>query len=322
MKLPFLLCFFLGTLNCIASEDLGEIARLYAYGKFRQAADSLAEKIRSTPANAELHFWLGKSCYKMRRWDDAIREFETAVRLNPDNSAYHLWLGRACGQKASHISFFSALGWARRVIKEFQTAERLAPNDIDVRFDSLDYYLRAPGIVGGGMDKAEVEVNTIAKISPNLGYLARAAILRKDKKWDPARAELEKAIQAYPSDADRYEDLADFLFQRQDYRNAESIARKALTYSQLLPKSLLICGASLVKTGKSLSEAEEILKRISVGPLDDNGPSFEEVYYWLGEAYLKQGKRENAIQAFTTALEFNPDFDMAKDALHQTRQGV
>jgi TolA-binding protein len=74
-----------------------------------------------------------------------------------------------------------------------------------------------------------------------------------------------------------------------------------------------------VKLGNSLPEAEEILKQLSAGPLKDEGPSFEEVYYWLGEAYLKQGKRENAIQALTTALSFNPEFDKAKDALRQAR---
>jgi tetratricopeptide (TPR) repeat protein len=322
MRLTFFFSFLFGAINCVASENLVEVVQFYEYGKFGQAADSLVEKIKATPADAELHLWLGKSYYKMRRWHDAVKEFEAAVRLDSDNSTYHLWLGRACGQKASHVSFFSAYGWARRVVKEFQTAERLAPNDTDVRFDLLDYYLNAPGIVGGGMDKAQTEANAIAKISPNLGYLARAEVLQKDKKWDQARAELDKAIQAYPTEAGRYEDLADFLFQRQDYEHAESFARKALTNSQLLSKARLIRAASLVKIGKSLSEAEEILKQLSIGFLKDDGPSFEEVYYWLGEACLKRGKREDAIQAFTIALGFNPEFDMAKDAMRQARQGI
>ena len=322
MKLPLIFYFLFGTITCVASENLGEAVQLYENGRFAQAAGSLAEKIKSAPADAELHLWLGKSYYKMRRWDDAVREFETAVRLDSSNGTYHLWLGRACGQKASNVSFFSAYGWARKVVKEFQTAERLAPNDLDVRFDLLDYYLSAPGIAGGGRDKAETEANAIAKISPNLGFLARAEILQKDKKWDLARAELEKAIQTYPAQAGRYQDMADFLFQRQDYEAAESFAQKALAYSPSLPKSGLIFAASLVKLGKSLSEAEEILKQISAGPLKDDDPSFEEVYYWLGEACRKQGKREDAIQAFTTALGFNPEFDMAKDAMRQARQGI
>jgi tetratricopeptide (TPR) repeat protein len=319
MRHHFLICFLFGAMNCIASENLGDTIQLYEYGKFGQAADSLAEQIKSAPEDAELHLWLGKSYYKMRRWDDAVREFETAVRLDSANSKFHLWLGRACGQKASHVSFFSAYNWARRVVKEFQTAKSFAPNDVDVRFDLLDYYLNAPGIAGGGRDKAEIEVNAIAKISPNLGYLARSELLQKDKKWDLARDELEKAIRAFPAEAGRYEDLADFLFRRQDYDAAETWARKALALSSIMPKSRLISAAVLVKSGKSLPEAEEILKQLSGGPLKDDGPSFEEVYYWLGEAYLKQGKRDSAIQAFTTALSFNPEFDMAKDAMRQAR---
>jgi tetratricopeptide (TPR) repeat protein len=322
MKLHLLFCFLFGAINCIASENVGDAVQLYEYGKFGQAVDSLLAKIKSSPEDAEMRLWLGKSYYKMRRWDDAVREFEAAVRLDPNNGTYHLWLGRACGQKASHVSFFSAFSWAKRVAKEFQEAERLAPDDIDVRFDLLDYYLSAPGIVGGSRDKAEAEVNAMARISPNSGFLARAEMLQKDKKWDQARAELERAVQAYPAEAGRYEDLADFLFQRQDYVAAESFAQKALAISPLQPKSRLIRAASFVKLGKSLPEAEGILKQISAGPLKDEDPSFEEVYYWLGEAYLRQGKRQNAIQAFTAALSFNPEFDMAKDAMRQARQGI
>jgi tetratricopeptide (TPR) repeat protein len=322
MRLSLLFYFLIGAVSGAASGSVGEAARLYECGKFKQAADSLAEQIKAAPADAEVHLWLGKSYYKMRRWDDAVREFETAVRLGSNNGVYHLWLGRACGQKAAHVSFIFAYSWAKRVVKEFQTARHLAHDDVDVRFDLLEYYLNAPGIVGGGREKAESEVASIAEISPNLGYLARAQIFQKDKKWDRARAELEKAIQAYPAQPGRYEDLADFLLQRQDFAGAESNARKALALSSLLPKSRLIYAASLVRTGKFLSDAQGILKELSAGPLQEDGPSFEETYYWLGEVYMKQGKREDAIQAFTTALHFNPEFDMAKDAMRQARQGI
>ena len=322
MRLPLLFYFLFGVMNGFAAGGYGDAVSLYEYGKFKQAADSLTEKIKLAPEDAELHLWLGKSYYKMRHWDDAVREFETAVRLDSDNSTHHLWLGRAYGQKAAHVSFFFAFSWARKVVKEFQTARRLAPDDTDVRFDLLEYYLNAPGIVGGGRDKAEAEVRAIAEISPNLGYLARAQIFQKDKKWDQARAELEEAIQAYPTQAARYQDMADFLFQREDFAAAESSARMALDLSPTLPKSRLIYAASLVRTGKSLPEAEGILMELSAGPLQDDGPLFEEAYYWLGEAFTRQGKTEDAIQAFTTALDFNPEFDMAKAAMRQARQGI
>jgi tetratricopeptide (TPR) repeat protein len=322
MRLIFVFYFLFGAIGCLAAEDLAADIQLYQSGKFKPAADSLAQKVESAPQDAELHLWLGKAYYKLRRWDDAVREFEKAVQLNPNKSVYHLWLGRACGQKASQVSFFSAYGWARRVVKEFQTAERLAPDNVDVRFDLLEYYLTAPGIVGGGRDKAEAEVRAIAEIRPNLGFLARAQILQKDKKLDQARTELEKAIQAYPVQAERYQDLAEFLLQQQDFSHARSFAVKALASSPMLPRSRLLYSAVLVRIGESLDEAEGILKQLSAGPLQDDDPTFEEVYYWLGEAFLKQGKKEAAIQAFTSALIFNPEFDMAKDAMHQAQRGL
>ena len=53
--------------------------------------------------------------------------------------------------------FIVAIKWARRVIKEFETAREIAPEDLDVRFDMMEYYLNAPAMLGGGEDKAEAE---------------------------------------------------------------------------------------------------------------------------------------------------------------------
>jgi tetratricopeptide (TPR) repeat protein len=320
MNFPMPLYLLLGIFQIAALPGSGEAVRLYELGEFQRAADYLSEKIKSTPGEADFHLWLGKSYLKMQRWDDAVREFETAVKLGPNSSVYHLWLGRACGQKASRVAFFKAFGWATRVVKEFETARRLAPDDVDVRFDLLEYYLRSPGIVGGGRDKAETEVREIARLSPNLGYVARAQVFQQDKMWDRACSELEAAILAYPGQAGRYEDLAEFLFQRQNYDGALANARQAMRADPLRPRAKLILAACLIKKGEALFEAERLLQELSAGPLCDDGPAFEEAHYWLGEAYLKQGKRESALRAFETALRFNSEFDAARNALLQLRR--
>lgn len=74
--------------------------------------------------------------------------------FRPSNPQCHLWLGRACGARESHTVFFKALGWARRLLKAFETARELAPESLDAGFDLLDFYLDAPGIVGDGKGKA------------------------------------------------------------------------------------------------------------------------------------------------------------------------
>ena len=68
---------------------------------------------------------------------------------------------------------------------------------------------------------------------------------------------------------------------------------------------------------KSLPDAEKRLRDIASGPLRDDDPSFAEVYYWLGQALLAQGKRPEARHAFEAALGYDPEHAKAKAALSQ-----
>ena len=291
----------------------------YERGKFTEAANSFRKLADSFPSDPEIRIWLGRSYLKIREWDKAVREMETAVQLKPDSAQYHLWLGRACGSRASHTVFFKALGWARRVVKEFETARKLAPENLDVRFDLLEYYLEAPGIVGGGREKADAEVRSISKISAEKGYNARAVVFTKDKKWDLARKELEKAVLDYPRSASAHKDLASFLLDRNDLEGALDYARKALLLDSNSKKARIIEAAAKIRLKLDLDEEAEILRKFAAGALGDGDPSFEEVYYWLGECFLAKGDRIKARESFVSALAYDPEFDKAKDRLSRLR---
>ncbi len=315
----FLTLFVMLSPGFLSGENLDEAMHLYEHGKFKQAVTLLSEMIRSSPEDPQLRFWLGKSYLKIQEWRDAVRELEKAVQIEPSNALYHLWLGRACGGRASHVIFFRAFGWARRVVKEFETARELAPENLDVRYDLLEYYLNAPGIVGGGRDKAEAEVKAISKLDPKHSHTARSIILIKDKKWDQAREELIQATVKFPNYADAYKDLANFLLDRQDYEGAAKYALEALALDSQSKQSQLILAAAETQILDDLSKTEKKLQEIVSGPLVDEGPTFEEAYYWLGQCYLAQGVREKARQAFQSALSFNPEYERAKNALSQMK---
>lgn len=320
MKISIVL-FFLALLpNQIhAKENLDAAIQLYEKGEFRQAVDFLYQSAKTSPNDAETRFWLAKTYMKTRQWASAIRELEKAVELKPANPRYHLWLGRACGERASRAFFTSALSLARRVLKEFEIARDLAPKDPGIRFDLLEYYLQAPGIIGGGKDKALNEAKSIANINPIKGFTARATIFRNEKKWDKAKAELTRATEEYPKDADVYKDLADFLLDRQDYEGALYHGEKSLALDGQSKRAQFITAVAKTKRGKDLDQAATTLRGLAAGPLQDEDPSFEEANYWLGENYLARGDKDKARDAFKTALAFNPDYARAKNGLSKTR---
>ncbi|MDR1726647.1 MAG: tetratricopeptide repeat protein [Acidobacteriota bacterium] len=293
--------------------------RLYESGAFRQAADALRQEAKDSPRDAEVRLWLGKALLKSRDWKGAVAEIEKAVELEPSNAQYHLWLGRACGERASHSFVTTAYSMAKRVVKEFQAASSLAPRDLDIRFDLLEYYLQAPGMLGGGKDKAEAEARAIASISPQRGYSARAAIYKSGKQWDKAKSELSKAAAEFPQSADAATELADFLSGRRDYEGALAWSRKALALDPQSKYARFLAAAAATELRRDLDAAAGDLKKLADGPLGWYDPSFEEVYCRLGENHLARGDKVAAKAAFQAALAYNPEYSRAREALDKIK---
>ena len=318
-----ILFLFTSTLTLFAgaagSLDLKQAMGLYERGEFRQAAELLTQQSKSAPADGEVYLWLGKSYLKAQKWDDAVRELEKAVQIQPSNSMYHLWLGRAYGQKASNASFLTALGWARKVRREFETAVEQSPDNLDARFDLMEFYLEAPGLIGGGRDKAEAQAAEIARRNPRLGYTARARLFEKDKKWDLARGELARAISSFPEEPDGYLDLADFFVRQSDFKSAQENARKAFALKGGLVRARWLLAVAQIGLKQDLLNAEKTLTELARGPLRDQDPSFADVHFWLGRTHLAQGKRAEARKEFEAALRYDRDYAAAKEALAQVK---
>ena len=319
MGISFLSILILLAGGLQSDKNLDEAIHLYGKGEFRRSVELLQQLKDASPDEPDVRLWLGKAYLKTRDWDSAIHEIERATQLQPENAHLYLWLGRACGARASHSFFATAFGWARRVLREFETARNLAPKDLDIRFDLLDFYLTAPSIIGGGKSKAEAEAEAIANLNPSKGYIARAIVLQKNKKWDQALKELMQGAAQYPA-ADAYKDLAIYLFYRKDYEGSLDWAKKALELDSESKESRLLVAASHIRLRSNLDRAAKILHRLAEGVLSDDDPSFEEVYYWLGECYLEAGDAEKAREAFKSALIFNPDYSEAKNGISRLKQ--
>ena len=298
-----------------ASEKLSDAIRLYEKGSFSQAAELLRQEAKSSPRDAETRFWLGKAYLKIQDWKAAVAEMEKAVELEPSNARYHQWLGRASGERASRAFITTAYSMAKQVVKEFEAARRLSAEDVSIRFDLLEYYLQAPGMVGGGRDKAEAEAQSIAGIDRQKGYTARANIYKSDKQWDKAKAELLKATSEFPQSAAACEDLADYLFGRHDYEGALQWSRKALALNPGLNYSRFLAAAAATRLNRDLDAVADDLQALANGTLLDDDATFDQVYFQLGETHLARGDKAKAKAAFQSALSYNPEHSGAREAL-------
>ena len=150
-----LLCSF--ATAAIAADNAGS---MLASGRVDDAITTLRGELNGSPANAEAHNLLCRAYFTLEDWDRGISACERAVELEPGNSTYHLWLGRIYGEKADASSFITAAGLAKKVRTEFERAVQLSPQNVAARTDLAEFYLEAPGIVGGGQDKARNQAQT------------------------------------------------------------------------------------------------------------------------------------------------------------------
>ena len=79
---------------------------------------------------------------------------------------------------------------------EFETAVRLGPDSVDARSDLGEFYLEAPGIVGGGRDKAEAQAKTLSTLDPAKAHWPNGRIAEKRKDLITAEKEYRAAIDA------------------------------------------------------------------------------------------------------------------------------
>lgn len=289
---------------------------LYERGEYRRAAELAGQAAAASDAQrAELEAFRGRALLKARDWEGAAKALEQAVKLRPEQGSYHLWLGRAYGERAARAFFLKALGLARKTRSEFETAVRLDPGDLDARFDLMQFYVEAGGIVGGGEDKARREAEWIARQSPRLGYSARAGIAAAKKRYEQARAELTAATRAFPGQADTHLELGEFLLERNDAAGAESAARAGVAVAPGSRRAAFLLARALLAQGREARRAAESLESLSAGPLGDGDPDRAEVYRWLGDARRALGEWASARAAYAAALRLDPECEPARRSL-------
>lgn len=145
-------------------------------------------------------------------FDQAISYAQRAVELDPGSSSAHLWLGNAFGRKAQLSSFFGRISNARKCREAYKKALKLDPEDLEVRHRLIDFYMQAPGIVGGGKKNALLEAAAIAQRSRFAGHVAYAQVYIYSRDFARAVREFHRASEVPPSDLeDRLQVASDYL---------------------------------------------------------------------------------------------------------------
>jgi len=279
--------------------------RDFELGNYTVAIKALQAATSQNSLSAEAFFWLARSYYELRDFDNAVVQAEKAVALDMKNSLYHEWLGRAYGGKADRDrSFFLA----KKVKKELQEAVRLNPSNIPARADLEDFCMTAPWIVGGNKDEAHDQVDAISALDAIEGHVARGKFeLSAMKRPDLAEAEFQQILKANPNGIEAYLEAVAFFEKQNKLSEMELAIEGAERVNVKDPRIEFFQAAQWVLSGSEAPRAEEFLKSyIASTPERSDWPSHAAAREWLGRLYESQGKRAEAAEQYRAALQLEP----------------
>ena len=288
---------------------------LLAAGRADDAILNLRSKIDSSPNDAQAHNLLCRVYFSMGDWDRGISACEKAVALDRNNSRYHMWLGRVYGEKADAANFLSAASLAGKVRNEFEAAVRLDPNNVEARSDLGEFYLEAPGIVGGGRDKAEAQAQALAALDAAKADYLKGRIAEKKKDFAAAEKEYRAAIEASHGSALTWFNLALFFRHQQRWNDMEDAINHAVSAQADRPEIIMESGEVLLRSGRNFPAAVQYLRRyLALNSKVEEAPAFK-AHYLLGTALEKQGDKQGAAQEYRAALSLAKNFSRAQEAL-------
>jgi tetratricopeptide (TPR) repeat protein len=289
-------------------------AELLAAGRIDDVVRVLKAQTTSNPNDAEAYHLLCRAYYAEEHWDEAIRAGERAVALQPKNSNYHLWLGRAYGQKADKASWFSAMRLAGKTRSEFELAVELDGANIQARCDLSEYYVEAPGVVGGGADKARVQADQLAGKDAASSDWVKARLAEKDKNMAEAERLYKSAVEADHGDAERWLDLAGFYRRTHRYEEMEAAIQKAAAAPDRRGGARFEAASLLDRAGRNLPAAVQYLRQyLAASPPSEEAPVFQ-AHYLLGTILEKQGDAKGAAAEYREALALASAYQPAQVA--------
>lgn len=292
---------------------------LLAAGRVDEAINALQGQISVTPDSAESYNLLCRSYFALGDWDRAVSACQKAVNLEPTNSKYHLWLGRAYGEKADRSNFFSAAGLAKKLRSEFERAVALDPNSVDARTDLAEFYLEAPGIVGGGQDKARAQAQVLLKLNPAKAHWVYARIAEKNKDAVTAEQEYRAVLESSHNSADGWLDLAIFYRRARRLDSMEDSVHHVAAARRTRQDVLVDAAETLIRAGRNFPLAAELLRQyLDTGTVEE-APAFK-AHYLLGTLLEKQGDKAAAAQEYRASLALARNFGRAQEALNRVSQ--
>ncbi len=282
-----LVCASLGTAISITNANAHEFSSLIRNFKYQEAETAVSAKLAIDPKNSDA--LVAKVELIMRqnqvgRVDEGLQYAEQCVAAHPAHSECHTMLGNLYGMKIQSAGIFASISLSGKIRSSLSKAVELAPKNYGACYALIQFYVLAPGIVGGGVGKAQDLASATGKLNAQAGALLQAQVdLHQDRI-----GKAERQLLAINTGGDA---------------ELESILQ-----------STLVDLGNAYREQKKLADSERVLKQaLKRYPLN---PS---LWYMLSRAYAAQERHADAVAALdkTITIEARPYFIYRLAISHQ-----
>lgn len=257
----------------LAGPEYDRARELYQRTQYKQAISVLA---KAPNKDADAFLLLGQAYFGAGEYKDSTETLEKAAKLAPRKSEIYSWLGRAYGRRAETSFPLTAPSYAGKARDAFEKALALDPDNRDALDDLFEYYLAAPGFLGGSFEKAQGLAQRMTKLDPAWGLRAEARLLEEKKDYNGAEQRLKRAIEVAPRSASRIVDYARYLAKQGRTRESDDQFAKAAQVDPNNPEVKFARAKTLVEQNRNLTDARLLLEQYLSSNLTPDNPPREE----------------------------------------------
>ncbi|MGA8030526.1 MAG: hypothetical protein WB992_25565 [Bryobacteraceae bacterium] len=245
----------------LSKEDLSKAEELYQHTNYRASLRLLDQLLDPSSTNPAVGFLMARNSFMLGDFKKAADYLEKATASQPNNSEYMDWLGRAYGKRAETSNPFSAPVFASKARRAFERSVELDSKNTDALSDLFDYYLEAPGFLGGGYDKALAVAEKMSAVDPPESYFAKAKLDQKRNEYQTAEQHLRQAVAAAPRGTGHIVALAELLATEGRTRESDALFLQAERIEPAAPQVWFAHANTLIKQKRNPDEAKLLLER-------------------------------------------------------------
>jgi Flp pilus assembly protein TadD len=250
------------------------------------------------------HLSLGSAFFQRGYYDQAEATFRLAIQEAPSNAEAHYGLGSVYLKQEKLLDARASF---EQVLKLTAAYPDTGPN----AWNNLGLLATREGHINEAIDYFQGALRLNPDYWIALENLGNA--YRQQKRWDEARAALERAVAVRPQEPEANYSLAMVYAQTEDTERAYQYLQKALTLRPDYPEALNNLGVLYLRTRRRDDAVAKFEECIRVAP------GFDQSYLNLARVYSLEGEPEKARAALLSLLQQHPGHVQAQQALDQLR---